>query len=268
MKKILSIAFIVLILAAIFAPAVSASTSEEASLWDLAGLLNDSEYSEVASALTNVSNKYNIDVAIVTTDSYSELIEYNYEQTVYTVDDAAEVICKNTLEDDSALLLISMNDRKWCIAANNRGHDALTAYGREYIGNSIKPYLTDKNYKEAFLNYVSYIDDFLAEAEKGTPYDTNHKVFEFSFKTAGISLLIGAIIGILAVIVLKGKYKPVRLKAEANDYLVQDSLNVRQSYDHFLYTHVSRTERHDNDHDSGGSSSHDSGSFGSSSGSF
>ena len=78
-------------------------------------------------------------------------------------------------------------------------------------------------------------------------------------KRAGVSLAIGLVIAILAVLVLWRKYKPVMLKAEANDYLVEGSLVLRQSYDHFLYTHVDRTRKSDDDN-GGGSSTHTSSS--------
>ncbi len=258
MKRVISIALAALILAALCMTAVSAFDNPP--MYDEAELLTESDNREVQAKLQEVTDKHGVDVAVLTVDNYEES----------TIDEAAENVCKysGALAEDCVLFMISMDNRKWCIAANNKGHDAFTAYGREFVGEELKPLLSDSDYKEAFLGFADYADQFLTEAEKGTPYDTNHKYTKLSdvLKRGGISLGIGLLIAIIAALALKSKYKPVRFKAEANDYLVQGSLELRQSYDHFLYTHTTRTRRKD-DNDSG-SSSHDSGSFGSSSGSF
>ncbi|MBQ7505085.1 MAG: TPM domain-containing protein [Ruminococcus sp.] len=265
MKKVLSIACIALLLTALFMPAVLAE-EETNYIYDNASLLNDSEYSEVQSALKTVSKAHGIDVIALTVDDYQEFFSKQYNKDFNTIDDASEYVCKNVLYNkNNVLLMISMSERDWCIASNEKGHDAFTAYGREYIGDAINEDLHDGDYKDAFTDFADLADEFLVEYEKGTPYDTNHKkmtMTDYLFRF-GIPAAAGLIIGLIAVFSVKKKYKPVQLKAEANDYLIQGSLQVHNAYDHFIYTHVSRTRKAKQS-----SSSHDSGSFGSTSGKF
>lgn len=260
MKKVLSIAVVAFILAALFIPVVSAASTRP--LFDDAQLLDDNEVVEVQTALRNVTDKYGVEVSVVTLNDYTEVFGAG------TIDDAAETFCKSGeyISKDCVVLMISMAGRDWCIASNQKGHDAFTAYGREYIGNAINEELHDGDYDDAFIHYSKLCDEFLAEAQKGTPYDNNHKLMTTTdyLIRFGIPLGAGIIIGIIAVLSVKSKYKPVRLKAEANDYLIQGSLQVHQQYDHFIYTHVTRTRRAKES----SSSSHDSGSFGSTSGKF
>ncbi len=265
MKKVLSIACVILILAALFIPVVSAEDSSSY-IYDTADLLNDSEVSTVDSALTDVSGKYGVDVIILTTYDYKEFFSENYNESFYDIDDAAEYLCKDLFRNkNNVVLIISMADRDWCIASNEKGHDAFTAYGREYIGNAINEELHDGDYKDAFTHFAKLADEFLAENEKGTPYDTNHKKMTLTdyLIRFGIPLGAGLLIALIVVMSIKKKYKPVQLKAEANDYLINGSLQLHNSYDHFIYTNVTRTRRAKSS-----SSSHDSGSFGSTSGKF
>ena len=261
MKKVLSIACIVLI----FVPVASAAENEY--IYDNASLLSDSEYTNVQNALKATTDKYGIEVVILTVYDYEEFFSENFSENFYTIDDAAEFVCKSVLDNkNNVILIISMAESDWCIASNEKGHDAFTAYGREYIGDAINDDLHDGDYEDAFLKFNDLADEFLAEASKGTPYDTNHKKMTIKdyLIRFGVPLGAGLIIAIIAVVSIRKKYKPVRLKAEANDYLIQGSLQLHNAYDHFIYTHVSRTRKQK----SSSSSSHDSGSFGSTSGKF
>lgn len=265
MKKVLSIACIALLLTALFMPAVFAE-EETQYIYDNASLLNESELSEVKNDLQTVSQKHCIDVVVLTVNDYQSYFSEYFNQNFSTIDDACEYVCKDVLYNkNNVLLMVSMSDRDWCIASNEKGHDAFTAYGREYIGNAINEDLHDGDYDDAFEKYAKLADEFIAEYEKGTPYDTNHKKMTMTdyLIRFGIPIGAGLIVGLIAVFSVKKKYKPVQLKAEANDYLIQNSLQVHNAYDHFIYTHVSRTRKAKQS-----SSSHDSGSFGSTSGKF
>ena len=265
MKKVLSVACIALILATLFVPIVSASDNT-GFLFDNTSLLSDSEASAVEEALAAPSEKYGVDVIILTVNDFEEFFSENYNENFYDINDAAEYLCKDVLPNkNNVVLMVSMAYRDWCIASNEKGHDAFTAYGREYIGNEVTEYLSDGDYEEAFLKFSELADEFLAEAEKGTPYDTNHKRMTLTdyLIRFGIPLGAGLIIAFIVTMVIRQKYKPVHLKAEANDYLIPGSLQVHNAYDHFIYTHVSRTRKAKSN-----SSGSDRGSFGSTSGKF
>jgi uncharacterized protein len=167
--------------------------------------------------------------------------------------------------NDGILLLIATEDRNWYISTKGYGITAFTDYGIDYIGEALKPDLKNSEWYDAFDKFADLAADFVKEARSGKPYDTNHKIESMSdiLFAVGVSAFIGIVIAVVIVLTVKSKYKPVKLKAEANDYLIDGSLELKQSYDHFLYTHVSRTAK---PKDSGGGSSTHTSSSGSSHG--
>jgi len=72
-----------------------------------------------------------------------------------------------------------------------------------------------------------------------------------------ISLVIGLAAAFFATGSMKNKLKTVVQKAQANDYVTPGSLQITQSRDFHLYTHLDRVEKAQS---SGGSSTHTSSS--------
>ncbi len=250
MKKVLSIFCVVIIISALcIGPFYAAEKG--AKVVDESGYLTESQQTDVASKLTEVGDKYGMDIVVVLIPTLDGKSKVEYADDYYDY---------NGYKDDGLLLLLSIEERQWYISTKGYGITAFTDYGIQYIGSEIKEDLQDKDYYSACKNFASLCDDFIKEAKSGNPYDTNHKPRNLSdiFIGIGISFGIGLIIALISIFSVKSKYKPVRLKAEANDYLVNDSLVLRGSYDHFLYTHVSRTKREKSS--GGGSSTHTSSS--------
>lgn len=241
---------VVIIISALSLPFAAAEKGQP--VVDDAGALTAEQVQSLSSQLTEVSNETGIDVVAVTITGLESGTMMEYADDYYDY---------NGYSEDGILLLIATQDRKWWISTKGYGITAFTDWGIQYIGDEIKPELKKGDWYGAFVKYGNLCKDFVAEARKGKPYDTNHKIESMTDKLfrGAVSLGIGMLISLIVVLSIRSKYKPVRLKAEANDYLVQGSLKLKESYDHFLYTHVSRTERSDND-SGGGSSTHTSSS--------
>lgn len=249
MKKVLSFLFVLVIISTLCAPAFSAA---DARVVDDASLLSDSELTSLTSNLDEISKRQDFDVVVVTTNTLDGKSPEEYADDYYDYND---------YNYDGCLLLVSMEDRDWWISTKGYGITALTDYGISYIGDEIVDYLSDAEYFEAFEKYAELVDNFVTEAKNGAPVDTNNKPQSTSdiIFAIVVSLIIGLVIAIIATLVLWFRYKPVRLKREANDYFVKGSLIVRQSYDHFIYSHVTRERRSENS-SGGGSSTHTSSS--------
>ena len=253
MKKVLSFAVIAFILTTLLIPVVCAS--ESSLLYDYAELLSESEASDVQSALQKVSDKNDMDIAVLTVDDIDSSAQYMADNFYL---DAG-------LNDDGCLLLVKMSggegSREIYLATHGYGITAFTDYGIDYICGSIKEDMSAGNYKNALIKFAYNADDFISEAKNGKPYDTNHKKKELMdyLKAIGISLGAGLIISAIAVLTIRSKYKPVQLKAEANDYLIPGSLQVHNAYDRFIYTHITRTAKPKNNSGSGSSTHSTSG---------
>lgn len=249
MKRVLSFVFVIIIVSALCVTPFYAA-EKGAKVVDDSGYFTAQQTLALSDKLTNIGNKYNMDLVVVLVPTLNGKSKVVYADDYYDY---------NGYKEDGCLLLLCVDDREWYISTKGYGITAFTDYGIDRIGDEITSELKAKNYYGACDKYADLCDEFLTEAKNGTPYDTNHKrrdAFDYLF-AIGISLVIGIVVAAIAAFSLKSKYKPVRLKAEANDYLVQGSLNVRNAYDNFLYTHVSRVRR---EKSGGGSSTHTSSS--------
>ena len=220
---------------------------------DEADLLSDSEEKELAGKIEDLTDKYDFDIVIVTADTINGETPMAYADDYYDYNGYGA-----GADNDGILLLLSMEDRDWWISTTGYGIDAFTDYGIDVIGDEIVPDLSNGDYYSAFTEFIDLTDDFLAEAEKGTPYDIDHKYKTFSdyIIAVGIGLFIGLIIAVISVLVMKSKMKTVAMQNNANNYVVNNSLRLDRSNDIFIYRNVTKTRRPEPSSSGGGSSIH------------
>lgn len=222
---------------------------------DIAYLLTDEERETLTDKLDEISIRQSMNVVVVTTDSLegcevSEFADMAYDELQFGYGD----------QRDGLLLLISIEDNDWCISTCGYGITAFTDAGIEYIGEQIRPDLSDGNYAAAFEKYADLCDEFITQARSGEPYDSNNLPREsLSLIWIPISLAIGFVLALIVVGVMKSNLKTVRYQAAATDYMKKGSLNITESRDRFLYRTVTRTEKPKNN-SSSGSSTHKSAS--------
>lgn len=223
---------------------------------DEAGLLNDDEKTKLEEKLSEISERQQFDVVVVTTkdlqgktaeayaDDYFDYNGYGYGAS-----------------HDGCLLLFDMGNRYMHLSTTGYGITALTDAGIDYINDEIYLYARNDDWAGAFNSYANNVDKFVSQAKSGKPYDVGN--MPRAKKTAGevlkgvaISLVIGLIVGFIAMKKVKGDYeKAVRYKASASDYLVSGSLQVTGAYDNFMYNNVT-SRRIETESSSGGSSTH------------
>lgn len=246
MKKMISLLAAALLFASFVLPVSAASPR----LADEAGLLSDTECAAIEKQLDSLSAQYGLDVVIVTTQSTGGSTPMEYADDYFDYNDYAP---------DGVLLLVSMEESDWWISTTGYGIQAFTDAGIAYIGVQIVPYLSDGEYAQAFTAFADLCDQFLSQAKNGDPFDT-HNLPKEPFKpvrNAIIALMIGLAVAFFATGSMKKKLKSVVQKAQANDYVAPGSLQITQSRDFHLYTHLDRVEKAQS---SGGSSTHTSSS--------
>ena len=226
-------------------------TEKVSLLVDDAELLSSSEEEKVLTELKKVSDKYSMDVVVLTVNSLEGKSTVEYADDYYDY---------NGYANDGLLLLISMEDRDWYISTKGYGITAFTDAGIQYIGEQIKGALGDGDYEEAFIKYAQLSDDFIQQAKSGKPYDTGSLPRgKFPVKWILISFVVGLVIALITVSGMKAKMKSVRYQAAAGSYVRSGSMKVTNSSDMFLYRKVDRTAR-PKDNGGGGSSTHTSSS--------
>lgn len=253
-RKLLSVLFAVVIC---FSVAIPVCAEESLSrLVDNADLLTDSEETSLLSQLDNISEKQEMDIVVVTTDSLEGYTPQEYADNVFDY-------CGYGIGDnrDGLLLLVSIEDNDWHISTSGYAITAFTDAGREYMSEQFLPYLSDGEYYKAFSTYADLCDQFITQAKTDEPYDVGNlpkEPFKIWFNVL-IALGIGFVFAIIVVLYMKSKLKSVRFQPAASSYVRNGSMNVTQSGDFFLYSHLDRRAR-PKDNDSGGSSTHTSSS--------
>ena len=245
-RKLLSVLFAVVIC---FSAAIPVCAEESLSrLMDDADLLTDSEETSLLSQLDNISENQEMDIVVVTTDSLEGYTPQEYADNVFDY-------CGYGIGDnrDGLLLLVSIEDNDWHISTSGYAITAFTDAGREYMSEQFLPYLSDGEYYKAFSTYADLCDQFITQAKTDEPYDVGNlpkEPFKIWFNVL-IALGIGFVFAIIVVLYMKSKLKSVRFQPAASSYVRNGSMNITQSGDFFLYSHLDRRAR-PKDNDSGG----------------
>ena len=205
-------------------------------LVDNAGLLSDSEQDALLAKLDSLSESLKCDIAVVTVNSLGGKSAQAYADDFFDYNGYG--YGKN---DDGVLLLISMEYRDWAISTYGTAHGRLSSSDLGSIEDKMLPYLSAGDYYMAFDSFAESCCDFISP-QWG--------------KMIVISLVIGAVIGLIAVTAMKGKLKSVTRRNEASDYVRAGSLSITNSSDIFLYRTMSRVARPKDENRSGGGGSH------------
>lgn len=209
----------------------------DAKVADEARLLSWDEEEELQERLYGIAEKFQCDVAVATVDSCGGMNVQRFTDLYYYENGYGY-----GPELDGIMLLISIGDRRFHLATRGTAIDAFTDYGLEIIDEAITPELSDGEYADAFLTFADYAEEFLEEAERGVPYDTNHMYSEPM--SVWLRLLIAAGIGLAAagvtLAVLFRQLRSVRPGKEAREYVRDGSFRVTRAYDLFLYRTVTR----------------------------
>lgn len=261
MTKRISALFCVLLLCVC---AVLPVTAAPARLTDNASLLTEEEHETVAALLDAVSARCGADIVVVTTDSLDGKTPRDF------ADDFFDQNGFGTGEERSGvLLMVCMSTRDWYISTSGTGMTAVTAAGREYIAKQFLGDLGGGFYADAFTTFANECDDLFERAAQGDPYDNTgtdtvtdgtsddyDDDFVFDGTAVAINLLIALVIAFVIALIVTGvmraKLKTVRRQAAADSYVKAGSLNITESSDLFLYSHLDRRERPKDD-DHGGS---------------
>ena len=131
MKRIISFIFAAIIILAL--PLNALADSPKYAI-DGAGLMDESEVSELEEMLASLSEKYNFDIVALTVDSTEGKSPMDFADDYYDY---------NGYKDDGCLFLISMEERDWWISTKGYGITAITDYGIEVIEAEVVPFLSN-----------------------------------------------------------------------------------------------------------------------------
>ena len=237
---------------------------------DNADLLTHTEENELSEKLQDISDELQFDVVVVTTNSTGSKTATEYADDYFDYNGYGR-----GSNNDGALFLVDMGDRKWAISTSGYGIEAIVDSALDDMEEEIVPYLKSGDYDGAFNEFADLTYDIVNDAKNGKSYSNSTTSTTKNHKNLGTNLIvafsIGAGISLIIILVYRSKLKPVKFQKEAKEYIVPGSFNLRRSDDVFLYFNITKVpipKNNDSD-DSGSFHSSSSGSpHGGSSGSF
>lgn len=237
---------------------------------DNADLLTQTEENELSEKLQDISDELQFDVVVVTTNSTGSKTATEYADDYFDYNGYGR-----GSNNDGALFLVDMGNRKWAISTSGYGIEAIVDSALDDMEEEIVPYLKSGDYDGAFNEFADLTYDIVNDAKNGKSYSNSTTSTTKNHKNIGTNLIvafsIGAGISLIIILVYRSKLKPVKFQKEAKEYIVPGSFNLRRSDDVFLYFNITKVPiPKNNDSDDSGSfhSSSSGSSHGGSSGSF
>lgn len=244
---------------------------------DNADLLSADEETALEEKARTLRTDYEMDVVILTVQSLDgktarAYADDYYDENGYGYDE----------EFSGILFLLAMDEREWYISTCGKAIYAFTDYGLDTLGEQTVPYLSDGDYFEGFDVYLDSLPYYFTRYEQEQPVDGYVEPYEPSAsdvvvhykpksKTVGItvfftSLFCGILTAGITIFIMRGSMNTKRKQSGAGNYLKSGSYYLRTNRDMFLYSHVSKVRRQENNgghtggHHGGGSRTHRSSS--------
>lgn len=255
MKKVLMIIISVFMISVMLFPVsvfAEGNNADKNLLVDEANIIPDEEEGKLLSSLKDFSEKYQMDIVVVTAENIGNSTYEAYADDYFDYNGYGQ-----GSSSDGILLLISMQPRGVAISTSGKCMNYFSNEDCDEIIDDIILYLKSGDYGSAAIRFA----DEVGAGMKSIKARPVYLIF--------IALLIGFIAASIIVSAMKAKLNTVAMKQNAAGYQVPGSFHLMQNEDRFLYNNITRTKIERNNSGSSGSHTSSSGhSHGGSSRSF
>lgn len=255
LKNILLIVFA----AIFFLFPMSASARDKVFVDDAKLVKSSSDSKKIDKAVWETSVKHGVDIWIHTTKSTKNQKIYTYADEWYQ---------ENHTTNNGIILVVCSTTNEYYILTSGKCIQVFTDSKLDTIESAVVPKMSKGNYKDAFLTFADYCDDYLLQYDSEAPVKTPKKPKDpFNwFMALLISLGAGLVGGGGRVFLQFTNMKSVHLQRAATDYKKPDSFKLVTNRDLYLYKKVERREKEQNQNSSSGASTTRTGSSGQSRG--
>lgn len=253
---------ICLILCLLLLPSLFLSVgAEQQYVIDNADLMSSSEEAALEEKAQALRQEYGMDVVILTVDSLDGKHPQDYANDYYDY---------NGYSEDGVIFILSMEKRDRYISTCGNAAYVLTDYGIQQVGESALPYLKSGDYYGAFDAFLDALPTYFSAYNDGTPIDgtvptsgdyyhgDQEEVVYYEqprHVNVWISIVIGAVIGGITVLIMRACMNTKRPQRSAGSYLNDSSYHLRTNQDLFLYSNVTKTRIQQESSSSGGGGS-------------
>ncbi len=237
MKKIVCFICVLLIFALTALPVYAAKER----VIDTADLLTAEEEQKLYQMAQAVYDEYGVDIVILTENTYVSDIQ-RYAENYYD---------NGGYSADGIIFYLSIYDRDWYMATSGSCMDTLSDSRLDTIFAQISYDLANDDYYAAFSNFIPLCEGYIEEGPSffATP------VVSYLLK---LCLLLPVAFGIAVLVVFleKKKMNTAVLQRNANDYIINGSVDIKEQKDVFVTFTVTRVPISQNSGGGGGGRSH------------
>lgn len=222
-----------LFLACLFFLAMNVLAANPSSLADGAQLLKGSERIAVLNELGNIEKKYGVRLAVVTVKTTNKVKIGDY---------ANQLLDSTYKEGKNGNMVLVMDTRDYYVATDKAMRQRISDKGSlPVLEEKFLPLLKEKKYAEAFKAYALESGELLAYYEaNGKAYDPHDA---FSWTALLIALVLGIGGGFLIRRYLISTMSNVAPALAASAYLDENSFDLTEKEDTFLFMNVSRVAK-------------------------
>ncbi len=245
---------------------------------DEAGLLTQTEISDLEKQAKALSDRYGMDIVLVTVKSLNGKTSESFADDFYDSNGYG-------IGSDSSgiLLLLSMEYRDWAISTCGEAIYALTDYGIQGVFSEVSGYLSQDMYYSAFCAYLDALESYLRAYIDGSPIDgvaggydgpgtyipgTQDDIVHYEpvrdipwyFQKIGIAFIIGAVAALIVLLIMRSRMNTAKAQRGAASYMDSSTYQIGLQRDIFLYSQIRKVRKSENNSSGGGSSVHRSSS--------
>jgi uncharacterized protein len=225
----------ILILFALLVLAVPACAKALPLVVDDAGLLTQESFAGLTAEAERLSEVYSMDVVILTTGSLGGKTALDYAADYYDTNGYGQGVAH-----DGVMLLLSIEDRDWCILTTGSGVAAFTDYGIDAVSEDIVPYFSNGDYPGGFARFLRDAQIMLEQAKNGAPFDVRNPVQLRTAmeRTTGIAIYLfiaSLLVAIVGLLILMRGMKTARPQHAAGRYAIDGSMRISRAQDIYLY---------------------------------
>lgn len=243
-KRIICIVSVLLFVFLFTVPSFAEAEADKKYVIDMADVLTDNQEESLTSSIKQAVENCKMDIVVVTVEDLEGKSTMEYADDYYDY---------NGYKRNGTLLLVHFENGQYArgnswISTSGKAIKAISDENIQNIGSNITPNLLSGEYALAFTRYVESARYLI---KKSSAID---------FKSMAVwGVIVGLVVALIVCNVLKNQLKSVKKAADASNYIVDGSLAIAYSYDHFLYSTVSSVRKQSSS-SSGGSSTHTSSS--------
>ena len=242
-QKMLALLLIVSLCITATIPALAAGGAPR--LVDNADLLNDYEEENVSYRLDEVSQRHQLDVVIVTTNTLEGKSIYAYADDFFDYNGYGYGSSR-----DGILLLVSMENREWWISTCGEAIQIFSDADLDYMGEQMLPHFSAGDYAEAFEMFANLCEGHIIHFASGENDDYESDAFD-PLTMLLCALVAGLVVALIVTGIFRAQLKSVRTQYAAANYIQQGSLRITGAGEFFLYRNVSKVAKPQDDTGSG-----------------